>query len=295
MERLEDRVAVITGGASGIGLGMAKAFAAEGMKLVIADVERAALDSSVADLRGSGATVIGVECDVSKQAAVDRLAQQTLDEYGAAHVVCNNAGVAGNTPGGFWEASLEDWDWEMGVNVMGVVHGIRAFVPILLAQDEAHVVNTASMAGLMPGGGIYGVTKHACRAISEALWSSLQMRGPHVGVSVLCPGWVATRIASAERNRPETPRPRAEVPAEAEAMRKAVEGLISSGMDPVEVGRIVAAAIREKRFYVLPHPWESMVETFMRNILEGRDPVGEPPPGAAEALASLLPQTEPTS
>ena len=295
MERFEDRVAVVTGGASGIGFGMAQAFAAEGMKLVIADVERAALDTAVEELRGAGATAIGVECDVSQQAAVDALAEQTLDEYGAAHVLCNNAGVAGSAPGGIWEAPLEEWDWVMGVNVMGVVHGIRAFVPILLEQEEGHVVNTASMAGLMPGGGIYGVTKHACRTISEALWNNLQMRGPHVGVSVLCPGWVATKIASSERNRPETPRPQAEVPPEAEAMRQVVEGLISSGMDPVEVGRIVAAAIKERRFYVLPHPWESMVETFMRNIIEGRDPVGEPPPGAAEAFAALLPQSDPSS
>ncbi len=288
MERLRNRVAVVTGGASGIGLGMARAFAEEGMKLVIADIEQAVLDDVVAGLRADGATAIGVPCDVSKPEAVDALAGRTLDEYGAAHVVCNNAGVAGGSPGGIWEAPLDEWDWVMGVNLMGVVHGIRAFVPILLEQDEGHVVNTASMAGLMPGGGIYGVTKHACRAISEALWSNLQMRGPHVGVSVLCPGWVATNIASSERNRPETPRPAVEIPPEAEAMRKVVEGLISGGMDPLEVGRIVAAAIQEKRFYVLPHPWESMIETFMRNIIEGRDPVGEPPPGTPEAFAAML-------
>ena len=291
MKQLRDRVAVVTGGASGIGLGMATAFAAEGMKLVLADIEQEPLDKAVSDLAANGASAIGVPTDVSKPAALDELRDRTLTEYGAAHVLCNNAGVGGAAGAPLWALPDEEWDWVMGVNLMGVVHGIRSFVPILLEQDEGHVVNTASMAGLMPGGGIYGVTKHACRAISEALWSNLQMRGPHVGVSVLCPGWVATNIASSERNRPEMPGPRPEIPPEAEAMRHAVEGLIDSGMDPAEVGRIVAAAIKEKRFYVLPHRWESMVETFLGNIIEGRDPVGEPPPGAAEALAALLPQT----
>ncbi|MBW2397062.1 MAG: SDR family NAD(P)-dependent oxidoreductase, partial [Deltaproteobacteria bacterium] len=146
MERLRDRIAVITGGASGIGRGMAEAFASEGMKLVIADIESAALESTVSELREAGATVIGVECDVSKADSVAQLAERTLEEYGAAHVLCNNAGVAGGMGGPIWEATLDEWDWVMGANLMGVIHGIRSFVPILLEQDEGHVINTASIA-----------------------------------------------------------------------------------------------------------------------------------------------------
>ncbi|MCP3984612.1 MAG: SDR family NAD(P)-dependent oxidoreductase [bacterium] len=279
MERLRDRIAVVTGGASGIGRGMAEAFASEGMKLVIADIETAALDGAVSELRASGATAIGVECDVSKADSVAQLAERTLEEYGAAHVICNNAGVADSSGGPIWEASLDDWDWVMGANLMGVIHGIRSFVPILLEQEEGHVVNTASIAGLIPGIGIYGVSKHACVALSETLWSGLQAQAANVGVSVLCPGWVATRIAESERNRPEAPRQPQEVDPEAEAIRKIFESVIAGGMDPAEVGRIVAEAVKERRFYVLPHRWENMVEARTRNIVEGRDPTLETLPG----------------
>ncbi|MBW2397599.1 MAG: SDR family NAD(P)-dependent oxidoreductase, partial [Deltaproteobacteria bacterium] len=166
------------------------------------------------------------------------------------------------------------------------------FVPILLEQDEGHVINTASIAGLIPGLGIYGVTKHACVALSESLWSGFQNQGANVGVSVLCPGWVATRIAESERNRPEAPRVSSAVGPEVEAMRKLLEGVIASGMDPTEVGRIVASAIKEQRFYVLTHHWENMVEARMRNILEGRNPVGEAPPDSQEWFDTASEKTD---
>ena len=281
METLKGRVAVVTGGASGIGRGMAEAFLSKGAKVVLADIEQGALDATESELRARGGDVTGVVCDVSDGASVAALAERTLEAYGAAHVLCNNAGVAGSAPGTIWEAPLDEWDWVMGVNVMGVVHGIRSFMPILLQQEEGHVVNTASMAGLMQGMGIYGVSKHAVVALSESMWNSLNQQEAKVGVSVLCPGWVRTRIIESERNRPEAPRdpePPVEARPEAEMMRKIVEGLVANGKDPREVGDLVADSILSQRFYVLPHPWESMVETRMRNILEGKDPIGSPPP-----------------
>jgi NAD(P)-dependent dehydrogenase (short-subunit alcohol dehydrogenase family) len=276
MDDLAGRVAVVTGGASGIGLGMARAFAGEGMKVVLADVEEAALEQAAKDLAGEGADAIGVRCDVSSPESVDALRDRTLSQFGAVHVVCNNAGVGGSFAGALWETPLEEWNWVMGVNVMGVVHGLRSFVPVMLEQGQpGHVVNTASMAGLIHGAGIYGVSKHAVVAISEGLFSQLRGGGHPIGVSVLCPGWVNTRIMESERNRPETPRPApGERAAEYEALRKIMEGLVKQGLDPLEVGRIVTSAIREERFYVLTHPsWANMIRNRMDTILEGRDPL----------------------
>lgn len=288
MEQFEGRTAVVTGGASGIGRGMAEAFAAQGMKIVIADVEREALDATTREMGAAGIDVVGVECDVSKASSVDALAKSALDAYGAVHVLCNNAGVAGTTGSPTWERPLEDWDWVMGVNLRGVLHGIRSFVPIMLEQGEpAHVVNTASMAGLMPGGGTYGVSKSACVALSEGLFGEFAQLAPHIGVSVLCPGWVRTRIMESERNRPEAPRDVSAAPSPlVEKMRALVGRAIEQGLDPREVGEIVVDAIRNRLFYVLPHPWQDMVEHHMHNIIEGKDPIGKPPPGVS--LADLL-------
>ncbi len=280
MKKLQGRVAVVTGGASGIGRGMADAFAAEDMKLVIADVERSALDKAVGELESAGAAVVGVECDVSRPESVERLAQKALEAHGAVHVLCNNAGVAGTGGRATWESSLDDWSWVMGVNLMGVVHGIRSFVPIMLAQgEEGHIVNTASMAGLICGGGIYGVTKHAVVALSESLFNEFESRSVEIGVSVLCPGWVSTRIMESERNRPEAPREDpGELAADVEMMRKVVEGLIKSGLDPRVVGDMVRDAILEERFYILTHPaWKNMIQNRVENILGERNPRNVPP------------------
>jgi NAD(P)-dependent dehydrogenase (short-subunit alcohol dehydrogenase family) len=275
MRDLAGRVAVVTGGASGIGRGMALTFAARAMKLVIADVEEEALHQSVADLAQRGADVHGVHCDVADPAAVEALRDETLTRFGAVHVVCNNAGVAGGSSGATWEAPLEDWSWVLGVNLMGVVHGVRSFIPAMLAQGgPGHVVNTASMAGLIPGMGIYGVSKHAVVALSESLSIELGALGHPIGVSVLCPGWVRTRIVEAERNRPEAPRPSpGERAAEYEARRAVIAALVAQGLDPLDVGRLVADSIEQGRFYVLPHPhWKNMVEHRLRGILDGRPP-----------------------
>lgn len=285
MRELSDRVAVVTGGASGIGLGMARAFAAEGMKIVVADVEEEALAGAVGGLTDAGADATGVITDVSKWESVEALRDHALSQYGAVHVLCNNAGVGGSFAGAFWETPQDEWDWVMGVNVNGIVFGIRAFVPVMIEQGApGHVVNTASMAGLIPGAGIYGVSKHAAVAISEALWGQLKGRNLPIGASVLCPGWVNTRIMESERNRPEAPRPEPGAnSAEIELVRKAMEGFVKGGLDPLEVGRVVVRAIQEERFYVLSHPhWINMVQERMAAIAEGRDPVPVPPGDGAQ-------------
>jgi NAD(P)-dependent dehydrogenase (short-subunit alcohol dehydrogenase family) len=291
MRELSGRVAVVTGGASGIGLGMARAFASEGMKLVLADIEPEPLVQAVDGLKASGAEAIGVECDVSSLTALEALRDASLSQFGGVHILCNNAGVAGSGGFAIWEAPADEWDWMMGVNLSSVIYGVRTFVPVMIEQKtEGHVVNTASMAGLMPAMGIYGITKHAVVAISESMFGELAGRGLPIGVSVLCPAWVRTRIMESERNRPESPRPDPgpEAP-EAEQMRQVVAGLIEAGLDPDDVGKLVAAAVREKKFYVLPHPhWKNTIRNRMENILEERDPVGVPPEGTGAEWATEL-------
>ncbi len=284
MKELKGRVAVVTGGASGIGRGMAEAFAAQGMKLVLADVEEPALAATTQELKGGGADVIGVRCDVTSPKSVAELAERALAQHGAVHVVCNNAGVAGAANmGALWELPLADWEWVLGVNTWGVIHGMRAFLPILVQQPEAHVVNTASLAGTIASGGIYGVSKHACVAISEALYRECQLRAPHVGVSVLCPGWVNTRILESERNRPEAPRPAPAAAPSSEfgAQREIVAALLKGGLQPRRVGEIVVDGIRANRFYLFTHPhWNYMMKARFDAILNGDPPPAvAPPPG----------------
>src|SRR5215472_10419781 len=198
----EGRVAVVTGAASGIGFGLSERFVAEGMRVVMADVDAPALAEAADLLAGRRAEVLPVTTDVSDGDQVDSLRDRALEAFGAVHVVCNNAGVSG-TGRPLWEMSRRDWEWVMGVNLWGVINGIRSFVPVLLQQDAGHVVNTASMAGVIPGVlGSYSVTKHAVVALSEALHFQLLPLGAPVGVSVLCPGWVRTRIGESYRNRP---------------------------------------------------------------------------------------------
>jgi NAD(P)-dependent dehydrogenase (short-subunit alcohol dehydrogenase family) len=247
------RVAVVTGAASGIGFALSERFAAEGMRVVMADVEAPALAEAADLLAGRGAEVLPVTTDVSSDEQVESLRDRALAAFGAVHVVCNNAGVSGmGRP--VWEMSRQDWEWVMGVNLWGVINGIRAFVPALLEQDAAHVVNTASMAGLTAGIlGPYSVTKHAVVALSESLHFQLRQRGAAVGVSVLCPGWVRTRIHEADRNRPAGLEPPAPDPA-FDAARDFVRQLVETGMDPAEVAGHVVDAVRGGRFYVLTHP-----------------------------------------
>jgi NAD(P)-dependent dehydrogenase (short-subunit alcohol dehydrogenase family) len=274
MQSFRDKIAVVTGGASGIGFAMAERFAKEGMKIVLADVEPAALESARATLAASGADVLAVPTDVARGEAVAALARRTLERFGKVHVVCNNAGVSVGGP--MWEHTEDDWRWVLGVNLWGVIHGIRSFVPIMLRQNEpAHVVNTASLAGLTsnPFLGVYNVTKHGVVTLSETLAQELAFVGAPVKVSVLCPGFVRTRIAESQRNRP------ADLPDGAERLRpeafeQQIQALIAAGMPPSAVGELVFAAVRDERFYILPHPdiTTTRVRARLQDILENRTP-----------------------
>src|SRR6478672_11227870 len=204
MERLTDRVAWITGGASGIGLALARRLAKEQVKLVLVDVEQSALDSAARTLRNEGATVLALRCDVSKSDEMATAAKEALAKFGVIHIIVNNAGVGGGG-GPMWTVSEADWQWTIGVNLQGVINGIRLLLPALIASgEEGHVVNTASMAGLTstPFMGPYTATKHAVVAMSECLAKELELAKSKVKASVLCPGFVQTNISSSERNRP---------------------------------------------------------------------------------------------
>ncbi|MGY6501252.1 MAG: SDR family NAD(P)-dependent oxidoreductase [Acidimicrobiales bacterium] len=257
MQTVSGTTAVVTGAASGIGRAMAARFAAEGMQIVMADVEVDALEAAAAELTGAGATVLAVTTDVADRESVDRLAAATIDRFGVPHVLCNNAGVSGGGPRPIWETTDADWQWVVGVNLMGVVHGIQAFVPAMVdAGHEGHVVNTSSLLGLSTGGGsIYSITKHAVTRLTEGLWYDLQAAGSAVSASVLCPGLIATNIVSSARNRPEhLIDDAARDPAMAAQMDAMQSYFLSAGMDPAEVADMVLDAILTDRFYVLTHP-----------------------------------------
>ena len=276
MKEFTDKVAVVTGAASGIGRAMAEHFAAEGMKIVLADIEQNALDEAEAAFRASGATVLAVHCDVSKGADVEALAKRAVDEFGAIHIVCNNAGVV-PPAGAVWERTEADWNWVLGANLWGVIHGVRTFVPIMIEQGtEGHVVNTASLAGLIsaPWLGIYNVSKHAVVTLSETLYRELAAVGSQVKVSVLCPAWVTTRLGDADRNRPaELRNPERDKTAAEEAIDQAVRGFLDSGISTEQVATAVVDAIKEEKLYILTHP-ESVeaVRARMEDIVEGRNP-----------------------
>jgi NAD(P)-dependent dehydrogenase (short-subunit alcohol dehydrogenase family) len=243
---------------------------------VLADIEEEVLATAVGDLADSGAEAIGVRTDVSHAAEVDALRDAAVERFGTVHVVCNNAGVAGG--GLLWETSLEDWQWVLGVNLWGVVHGLRSFVPLLREQREGHVVNTASMAGLTspPFMGVYNASKHAVVTLSETLYAELAMEQSPVGVSVLCPGWVNTRIHESERNRPDDlpgRMPPEGTTDDTPAMREVLVGLLSAGLDPADVADLVLDAVLHERFYVLTHPeWKPMIARRVDQIVNDRAP-----------------------
>jgi NAD(P)-dependent dehydrogenase (short-subunit alcohol dehydrogenase family) len=273
MDDLAGRVAVITGAASGIGRAVAVRAAAEGMKIVLADIEERPLNETARLLSDTGAKLIAVVADVSDASSVEMLCDRALKQFGAVHLVHNNAGVGLNAP--LWTITEPDWRWIIGVNLWGVIHGIRVFVPLLLAQGEGHVVNTASIAGLVspPLFGPYSATKHAVVTISEILYRDLRLVGSKVGVSVLCPGNVRTGIVESQRNRPIwAPRP-TEMGPLADRMRATVQQHVANGLDPAVVADHVLDAVRANRFHILTHPdWNAAVEVRMHDILEGRAP-----------------------
>jgi NAD(P)-dependent dehydrogenase (short-subunit alcohol dehydrogenase family) len=277
MKEFKGKVAVVTGAASGIGLGLAEACAREGMKVVLADVDEAALDEAERELKDAGAEVLAVRTDVSKAEDVEALARKTLEAFGAVHLLFNNAGVGAGTT--VWESTLADWQWVLGVNLWGVIHGVRTFVPLMLEHgDECHVVNTSSAAGLISGPalGVYKVSKHGVVSLSETLYCELAIIKAKIGVSVLCPGGVNTRVMDSARNRPSELRNdsarESTHPAvvQADAM---LRQLVEAGIRPSQVADAVFDAVREGRFYVLTHDdWKPLVRQRMNDILLGRNP-----------------------
>jgi len=269
MMQLKGKTAVITGAASGLGRAMALAFADEGMNLALADVDVEGLKQVLAAAKAKGARAMGAKINVARGAHVQAFA----DKLKEVHLVCNNAGVA--LGGAAWEPSEDEWRWILGVNLWGVIHGVRAFTPRLIAQGEGHIVNTASVAGLISpaGSAAYNVTKHAVVTLSETLHHDLREHGSPVGVSVLCPAYVPTGISESERNRPASVRPGARSArslARGAMLKQAVaKGKVSAD----DVARAVVAAVKENRFYVLTHPRiKGQIEARMQDILEERAP-----------------------
>jgi NADP-dependent 3-hydroxy acid dehydrogenase YdfG len=277
MKEFKDKVAVITGAASGIGRAIAKRGAQEGMKLVLADIEEEALTQTEAEIQTLGATVRAVLTDVSRRSDVEALAQAALSVFGSVDLLCNNAGVGAGTS--IWESTMNDWKWVLGVNLWGVIHGIRVFVPIMLGQDsESQIVNTASMAGLTayPGAGIYKVTKHAIVSLSETLYLELGQRETRLKVSVLCPGFVNTRLPDSRRNRPaeldNEPAKKEPSPEEKERL-EAARKVFEEGMSPGQVADCLFKGLREDKFYIFTHPERKpMVKLRMEDILYERNP-----------------------
>lgn len=283
MKEFKGKVAVITGAASGMGRAYAERSAREGMKVVLADVEQKALDKAESELKAAGATALAVRTDVSKLEDVEALARKIRETFGAVHLLFNNAGVAAGG-GSVLETSLNDWKWVINVNLWGVIHGVKTFGPIMLEQNtECHIVNTSSMAGLVSfaNSAPYCTSKFGIVALSEALHQELTSMGAKVGVSVLCPGLVNTRLEEAERNRPPelqndpAVEERLRMDPDAQMRRKLAHEQFKTAMPPQQVADIVFNAIKEGKFYIITHPeWLAPVRTRMQDILEQRQPTG---------------------
>ena len=275
MKDFAGKVAVVTGAGSGFGREFARVGARLGMKLALADIRPGALAATADELRAQGAQLIAETVDVSRGADVERLAQRTLDAFGAVQLLFNNAGVAAG--GLVWEHSVKDWEWVLGVNLWGAIHGVRTFVPIMLAQgDDCHVVNTASVAGLLSPQlmGVYNVSKHGVVTLTETLYQDLRVTGARIGVSLLCPAFVPTGIAQSHRNRPAALRDAAAPTASMIASQKANEKAVSSGrIGAAEVAQQTFDAVRENRFYVITHPKIlASVELRLQDVVAQRNP-----------------------
>ena len=268
MKELAGKVAVVTGGASGIGLGLGERFLEEGMKLVLADIEESVLRREVKRLGDLGADVLAVRCDVRDPADVKALADRTLSHFGGVHVVCNNAGVAPAGP--MLDTNAADWQWTVEVNILGVAYGVTTFGPILVEANEGHIVNTASEAGLATNRslGMYCTTKHAVVGLSESLYRELE--GTDVGVSCLCPNLVNTRIFESERNRDDGAEP---LPSQIATIAPLREAIVSMGISPQKVSSDVVQAIKQNRFWILTHDTTlGVAATRFRDIEEMRNP-----------------------
>lgn len=275
MENLSGKVAVVTGAGSGIGKAMAERFVAEGMKVVLADIDEVRLRSVESQLSETGGDVWPVVVDTALEESVQQLAQSALSRYGAAHVLCNNAGVVGT--GDPWSGPISVWDWVIGINLYGVIHGVRAFLPIMEEQGAGHIVNTASMAGLMamPGAAAYNVTKSGVVALSEGLFIELKSKGSPVGVSVLCPGFVRTELMTqitwADRLGAK---PADSVNPIVQAVDQLLRDGVENGLSPTAVVDQVVAAIRAEQFWILTHPeYGSLPVDRMQRAVDQQNPL----------------------
>ncbi len=294
MKTFKGRTAVITGAASGFGLEASRIAAREGMNVVMADVQQDALDKASAEIAALGAPVLPFRLDVSKASEVDALGAATVARFGAPHFVFNNAGVG--TGGLIWEATVKDWEWVIGVNLMGVVHGVRVFTPMMLAAAkgdpayEGHIVNTASMSGLQnaPNMGVYNATKHAVVSISETLYHDLGLVTEQISASVLCPFFVPTGISTSHRNRPAEMQEHA-APTRSQLIAQAMsDKAVGSGkLTAAQMVQRVFDAVAERRFYIYSHPHAlASVQRRMEDVIQGRNPT-DPFAGKPEIGAGL--------
>lgn len=271
MKEFMDKVAVITGAASGIGFGIAERCAQEGMRVVLAGINLENLNEAEKELKQIGTQTLCVQTDVSKREDIETLAKKTIDNFGAVHLLVNNAGMGAGLS--IWESTWSDWEWVMGVNLWGIIYGVKVFVPIMLEQDEqCHIVNTSSIAGLLPyhPSAPYQVTKHAVVALTENLQYSLIQKKSKIRASVLCPGYVKTRILGAERNRPKKLQNEpVKLSPEQAAILQYLQESIDAGISPQDVAEILFRAIKEERLYINTNPeLNSRVQERMNNIMQ---------------------------
>ena len=283
MEEFAGKTAVVTGAGSGMGKAFALRWAAEGMNLVIGDIQQDALDATVAELEAAGTRVAALRIDVSKLSDIEALADLAESRFGKIHLVHNNAGVEGYLDGKIWEATAKDWDWTLGVNLMSVVYGIRTFVPRMLAHgEEGHVVNTCSMTSVIAATNMYGICKHAILAMTEVLNADLEAAGANVAATGLCPGIIATNLFHGSRNRQAELSNDGGMSASGSDLRDHMHAVLSKGMPPSEVANLVVTAVREKKPYLLTdHEWDNRIVARHEAILAGA--VGPAATGALDA------------
>lgn len=283
MEEFAGKTAVITGAGSGMGKAFALRWGAEGMNIVIGDIQQDALDATVAELEAAGVPVVGRRIDVSKLSDIEALADAAEERFGKIHLVHNNAGVEGYLDGPIWQATARDWDWTLSVNLMSVTYGIRTFVPRMVAHGEpGHVVNTCSMTSVIAATNMYGICKHAILAMTEVLAADLRAAGSPIGATGLCPGIIATNLFHGSRNRQAELSNSGGMSSSGSSLRDHMHDVLSKGMPPSEVADKVVTAVREKELYLLTdHEWDSRIVARHEAIMAGA--VGPAATGALDA------------